>query len=127
MPDGTIRVGLSPFSGKVIYSTPSDAPLTMTFEQATEYCANLDAHGHSDWRLPTPGELDEMYNNRAAIGGFYTTPSEDKGWYWSSQRNDIPDTNVRLAVVRHLPDGDRRSNYTSMLSHVRCVRSDSKP
>src|ERR1700733_10121787 len=46
MPDGTSFAGLSPDSGKPMYAAPADAPLAMTFSEAQQYAANLDAHGH---------------------------------------------------------------------------------
>jgi Protein of unknown function (DUF1566) len=122
MPDGTIYAGADYFSGKAIYTTPHDAPLEMTFNQAINYCANLDAHGHRDWRLPASGELDEMFKNRATIGGFDLSPSDDSGWYWSSQRADEDEGRLKLAAVRHFSDGNRRLNFTFMLAPVRCVR-----
>jgi len=54
MPDGTIYAGADYFSGKAIYTRPHYAPLEMAFNQAVNYCANLNAHGHRDWRLPGP-------------------------------------------------------------------------
>jgi len=57
MPDGTIYAGLSPDTGKKMYAMPADAPLTMSFNEAADYAAKLDAHGHRDWRVPTKAEL----------------------------------------------------------------------
>src|SRR5258708_5641271 len=56
--DGTVYAGVSPDTGKDMYATPADAPLTYTFNQAMEYAARLDAHGHQDWRVPTKDELN---------------------------------------------------------------------
>jgi hypothetical protein len=84
MQDGTIFAGTSPDTGKAMYATPFDAPLTYTFNQAKDYAAGLDAHGHQDWRPPTEGELNVLFKNRAAIGGFNETGSGPAGWYWSS-------------------------------------------
>jgi hypothetical protein len=70
MPDGTVYAGLSPETGKPMYVTPADASLTMKWKEAMDYAKRLDTHGHQDWRLPTKGELNVLFNNRAAIGGF---------------------------------------------------------
>src|ERR1035438_1397603 len=86
MPDGTVYVGISPDTGRAIYTTPADASLTMTFNEAKEYAAKLDAHGHQDWRVPTKGELNVLFQNRAAIGGFDESGSYP-GWYGSSSQN----------------------------------------
>ena len=87
MPDGTIYAGISPDTGKAMYTTPAEAPLTMTFNEATKYAAQLDAHGHQDWHVPTKAELNVLFNNRAAIGGFNVTGSYPAGWYWSASAN----------------------------------------
>jgi hypothetical protein len=45
---------------------------------AADICANLTLNGYSDWFLPSVNELNQLYINRVAIGGF----SADL--YWSS-------------------------------------------
>ena len=84
MPDGTVFAGISPESNKPMFATPVDAPLTMNFNKAAENAAQLDAHGHQDWRVPTKAELNVLFNNRAAISGFNVTGSAPAGWYWSA-------------------------------------------
>ena len=84
MPDGTIYAGVSPDTDKAMYATPADASLTMTFNEAKEYATRLDAHGHEDWHVPTKSELNVLFNNRAAIGGFNESASSSSGWHWSS-------------------------------------------
>jgi len=88
MPDGTVFAGISPETNKPMYATPADAPLTMVFNKATEYAAQLDAHGHQDWHVPTKAELNVLFNNRAAIGGFDIGGSDPAGWYWSASPYD---------------------------------------
>jgi hypothetical protein len=56
-----------------MYATPADASMTMEFNQAKGYAQGLNtqkAYGHDDWRVPTSAELNVLFNNRAAIGGF---------------------------------------------------------
>src|ERR1039457_3929600 len=86
MPDGSIYAGTSPDSNKPMYTTPADAPLTYTFNQAQKYAEQLDAYGHKDWRAPTKAELNVLFKNRAAIGGFNESSSYPAGWYWSSSQ-----------------------------------------
>ncbi len=45
---------------------------------AARVCGDLSEGGYSDWYLPSIGELNQLYNNRVAIGGF--NPEQ----YWSS-------------------------------------------
>ena len=45
---------------------------------AAELCYDLELSGYSDWYLPSKDELNELYINKAAIGGFVG------GFYWSS-------------------------------------------
>jgi len=117
MPDGTIYAGISPDTNKPMYATPADAPLTMTFNKAKEYASQLDAHGHQDWRVPTKDELNVLFNNRAAIGGFNLTGSNPAGWYWSASQ-----TYVWLAWDQRFSDGYQFNLIKDGHSSLRCVR-----
>jgi hypothetical protein len=118
MPDGTVFAGISPETTKPMYATPADASLAMRFNKATEYAAQLDVHGHHDWRVPTKAELNVLFNNRAAIGGFNVTGSHPAGWYWSASQDNQFD-----AWGQRFSDG-RQSNASGKASlfAVRCVR-----
>ena len=48
---------------------------------AKSLCEASRIGGYSDWRLPTKGELQTLYNQRNTIGGFST--SQSVSWYWS--------------------------------------------
>jgi hypothetical protein len=86
MPDGTVYAGISSSTGYAMYTTPGDAPLACTFNQARKYAKKLDAHGHKDWRVPTRNELIDLFENRAAIGGFNISGVGPASWYWSSSQ-----------------------------------------
>jgi hypothetical protein len=117
MRDGTILAGISPDTGKPMYATPYDTTLTMKWRQANEYAANLDAYGHKDWRVPTPGELNVLFQNRAAIQGFNLTGKYPEGSYWST----YPDGNHTLQ--QSFRDGDTTKNLLKFgRSSVRLVR-----
>ena len=45
---------------------------------AADLCINLSLSGKTDWFLPSLNELQQLYNNRTAIGGFSTD------LYWAS-------------------------------------------
>jgi hypothetical protein len=49
---------------------------------AARACNMYSNDGKEDWFLPSKDELNEMYWNKAAIGGF------DKAWYWSSSEGE---------------------------------------
>ena len=117
MPDGTVFAGISPDTNKPIYATPFDASLTMKFNDAQEYAAKLDAHGHKDWRVPTKAELNVLFNNRAAIGGLDITGSSPAGWYWSASPNGR-----WVAWCQRLSDGAQYDIYKLYHLSVRPVR-----
>jgi hypothetical protein len=118
MADGTIFAGLSPDTGKPMYTTPTDAPLTYTFNEARNYAARLHAHGYGDWRVPTKNELIVLFNNRAAIGGFDVSHSSSAGRYWSSTESRLH----HHAWTQRFSDGNNYWNYSYNASSLRCVR-----
>ena len=120
MPDGSIYAGVSPDTGKPMYTTRKDAPLHGNFYQAAEYAKNLDTHGRKDWRVPTQPELNVLFANHAAIGGFDTTGSYPAGWYWSSSR--IGDHFDPLAWAQRFSDGLLHARNRGHQSAPRCVR-----
>src|ERR1017187_165709 len=117
MPDGTVYAGISPDTHNAMYATPADAPLTYTFNQAQKYAEQLDAHGHKDWRAPTKAELNVLFKNRAAIGGFNESGSYPAGWYWSSSQN-----HDFIAWGQRFSDGYQGYNSKINASSLRCVR-----
>lgn len=86
MPDGTIYAGVL-LTGAALYVMPQDVRLKMAWEEATQYAAGVDAHGHKDWRLPTLNELLVLYKSRhegALRGTFNENASSDGAHrYWS--------------------------------------------
>jgi hypothetical protein len=87
MPDGTIYVGISPDTGRPLFAMSHDAPLPMKWAQAMDYAAGLDAHGYTDWRLPTRWELLLLFNNRTRIRGLNGSGPVSAAPYWSSTEN----------------------------------------
>jgi hypothetical protein len=114
--DGTVFAGTSPDTGKAMYATPADAKLTYTFNRAKDYAATLDANGHQDWRVPTKNELNVLFQNRAAIGGFNETGSYPAGWYWSSSPLD------NGGWAQRFSDGSQANYLRNDSSALRCVR-----
>lgn len=120
MDDGTVYAGISPDTGKPMYATPKDAPLTYTFREAVQYAADLAAHGHRDWRLPDKGELNALFQNYWMIGAFNTTGSVPGEWYWSS----LPTAgHSDFAWAQRFSNG-YQDNFRDKRTHasLRCVR-----
>lgn len=49
---------------------------------ASAMCANFRGGGYSDWYLPSSDELNKLYLNKSAVGGFVND------YYWSSSEDD---------------------------------------
>jgi hypothetical protein len=82
---------------------------------AKSLCANSTIGGKTDWRLPTRGELQTLYNNRTTIGGFSSSR------YWSSDYST-----GYYSYYYYLDFGSGSINYSSDGSgsyRVRCVRT----
>lgn len=119
MPDGTVYAGISPDTGKSLYTTATDAPGVYTWSQAIEYCSNLSAFAHADWRVPSLGELAVQFANRADIGGFNETGrlKGASGYYWSSLQ-----VTEEAAWGQLFSDGFHEDYDKNQVSSLRCVR-----
>ena len=73
--------------------------------------------GYNDWYLPSRDELDKLYVNRAAIGGFNATAGS---WYWSSSEQE-PYPNG--AESQDFANGLSDYWLKSLLYRVRAVRA----
>ena len=81
---------------------------------AARYCGNLVLNGYDDWYLPSKDELNKLYLNRVAVGGFVDE------FYWSSTEYNTTD-----AWVQFFFNGNQ-SNLVkdwTMDMHVRAVRA----
>jgi hypothetical protein len=79
---------------------------------AAQYCADLVINGYGDWYLPSKDELNTLYVNRVAIGGFGQTS------YWSSS-----ETSLNSAAFESFINGFKSSSDKSFPPRVRAVRS----
>lgn len=77
-----------------------------------------DGAKFTDWRLPTKRELDALYFQKNAIGGF--TEVGDYCMYWSSQTN----ANITMSWAQMFSTGfqGERPTTKDFPSHVRLVR-----
>ncbi len=96
------------------YSNPSDAP-------AAAYCDQLEFSGHDDWYLPSVHELEHLFRNREALGGF-----NEEGYYWSSTESfEHAARRIRFSETNRYDDQLTRFRYSALKSrehYVRCVR-----
>jgi hypothetical protein len=129
MPDGTVYAGISPDSGEAMYVTPGDAPQQTTFNQAAKYAAALDAHGHTDWRLPTKTEMQELYKNRneGALKGTFNQRSGSgfAHWYWSCAEDREDPSDVYVVDFTDGDDGWYPKDDFSLSS--RPLRTEPRP
>jgi hypothetical protein len=79
---------------------------------AARICDNLVLNGYSDWYLPSLNELNTLYLNRDAIGGFGSFA------YWSSSEQSSNN-----AWYQNFSNGVKGNNHKTNTPHVRAVRS----
>jgi hypothetical protein len=79
---------------------------------AAKLCHDLTVGGYNDWFLPSKDELDKLYTNKVAIGGF-------AGYgYWSSS-----EANAGSAWYQVFGNGDQPINSKGNALRVRAVRA----
>lgn len=82
---------------------------------AAKYCEDMVYGGFSDWFLPAKDELNHLYLNKVALGGFAPY------MYWTSSQNTTSNT---YALGQHFNTGGQSETRTKTLSSwIRCIRS----
>ncbi len=79
---------------------------------ASRLCGDLVLGAYGDWYLPSKNELNLLFINRVAIGGFISH------YYWSSSEGDNG-----AAWSQYFLDGSQFNDYKGYLSYVRAVRA----
>ena len=79
---------------------------------AARLCGDLVLGGYSDWYLPSRDELNKLYLNRVAIGGFAVN------FYWSST-----DSDNYGAWYFYFTNGSAGIGYKVSTDYVRAVRA----
>jgi hypothetical protein len=79
---------------------------------AAYYCDNLNEGSYNDWFLPSKDELNQLYLNKVAVGGFADL------YYWSSSEYDA--TN---AWLQYFLTGDQSYSTRGVVARVRAVRA----
>jgi hypothetical protein len=119
--DGWIYAGNSPDTHKPMYVAPADAG-AMNWLDAQKAAMAIRQQGTTDTRLPSNRELKQLFNKKAAIGGFHEGDYDLKSWYWSAEAPTIGMEDEAEAWC-FTGDGDHRFvNEKNKLS-VRFVRS----
>ena len=98
----------------------TDAIIASQGATSTNYAAGLarayTGGGYSDWYLPSKDELNQLYINRVAIGGFTSA------FYWSST-----EATQFFSWRQNLNDGTQDTLGKSGAYYVRAVRNFSIP
>jgi len=77
-----------------------------------DYSVTVGSVTYTDWFLPSKDELDKLYINKVAIGGF------TDGYYWSSSEGS-----AGLASLQRFEDGGQPIFSKGFLELVRAVRA----
>lgn len=80
---------------------------------AAQLCNDLTVGSYSDWYLPSKDELNKLFLNRLAIGGFAASYL-----YWSSS-----EYNANLAWNQNFSNGYQHNSYKFNTPRVRAVRA----
>jgi len=80
---------------------------------AAQFCNDMVFGGHDDWYLPSRDELNKLYINRLAIGGFALD-----GYYWSSTERSIDQAWIQSFIT-----GGQSTYVKYKFFHIRAVRS----
>jgi len=95
-----------------LIAAKNDLGFSDTWAKTVKACKDYRVGGFSDWHLPNKEELNRLYVNRMAIGGF-----KEHHYYWSSSesdRNDAWDQSFRT--------GSRNLGYKFDTEYARPVR-----
>jgi hypothetical protein len=101
----TSAIGSGAANTALILATDADAP-------AARACADYVSGDYDDWFLPSKDELNAMYTNIRAIGGF------DSGYYWSSSQYSTD-----FSWGQNFSNGNPYYHHKSGPGSVRAVRA----
>ena len=100
-----------------------------TYEEALNYCENLEYGGFGDWRVPSMQELVSLIELRCFnwecqnIDETYF-PNTPKSFFWSSQKKITADVEPYNAWGVYFWSGYTESAYMGNAMSVRCVRGE---
>ncbi|MDD3887642.1 MAG: YDG domain-containing protein [Patescibacteria group bacterium] len=79
---------------------------------AAQLTYGVTINGYNDWYLPSKDELNQLYINKVAIGGFTSN------YYWSSSENS-----TSYAWMQSFNTGNQFSHYKDETYYVRAIRA----
>ena len=94
--------------------------LEVRWQEALEYCENLEYGGYSDWRMPNINELRSLVNYEK-VDPVSDFPDMLSDWFMSSTTHFFSDTVAMISFETGIESG---YNKTGSSGRVRCVRSD---
>lgn len=74
-----VGVWIDPATG--LMWTNKDSDRDVSWQQAVDYCRNLQLAGHSDWRLPEIEELQGIYDSSINIPGHFDEDGKPLNWH----------------------------------------------
>lgn len=101
-----------------LYIQPVGSPgftNTYTWQQAVDYCNNLDFNDCDDWFLPSKEELHAIFLNKAQVGDF------SDAFYWSATRA-VSYSDRALKQDFKDGSGNPTTSYDYEFLRCRCVR-----
>lgn len=97
---------------RYLEAAPSDVGGNVPWDVAMATALDFSANGLADWYLPTKDDLNQLYVQRAKVGGF------EKDYYWSSS-----ETSPGSAYRQYFAGGQRSSASQTSAHLVRPVRA----
>lgn len=91
------------------------------WNQASNYCANLQLGGFSAWRLPTIDELQTIDDESKADDSQVKRNLQLPDWAWSNSQGDDPDMAWVFRFNTHIRDPLGRGNRNLPWLRVLCV------
>jgi len=99
-----------------------DDDTTRTFDEAWDYCVDLDLDGHQDWRLPSVNEFTSIVDYGQANGPLIEEvafPNTNPAFFWSAVNSAIDTSSAWIILFQ---TGNVALHDKSNNNFVRCVR-----
>ena len=109
--------------------------LTYTYDDAHNYCEDLNLGGHDDWRLPTRKEYSSILNFGRVSPAldityfpYYSYVKSNDTYYWTiSKYHDDPNKIWKIQMSFGLIEGTAITGDEPVLHKARCVRGETEP